>query len=188
VDRESYISPRARWAWRRRRSEASREKLTSLLGETARRPSLFSPPESPDTLARRTFTDEELFQRQVEALKLIPAARRIASSVGYGGAFVLPRHTRMVQPLLSRAAQIPSQAVTEVYQLSSRHEAGRMIKGLTKMAPADISRGMTDMDWTMRRQLSSLYRHEHYPLPGWPSGSHALSNANSALGTIPSSA
>src|SRR2546430_1253159 len=75
--------------------EASTEKLTSFWerlfgGITVLPPeSIYTPP------PLRSFTDEELFQRQVEVLKLI-AGREDCLIVGYGGAFVLPRHRRTV--------------------------------------------------------------------------------------------
>lgn len=143
--------------------EASREKLTSLWEKLLGGITIL-PPESPYTPPPvRSFTDEELFQRQVEALKLI-AAEEDCVIVGYGGAFVLPRHTRMVNLYFHAPLKFRLKRLTEVYKLSSRHEAGRMIKESDEMRRRYFAR-MTDVDWTCADNYHLCIDTSIYPLP-----------------------
>jgi len=81
--------------------EASREKLTSLWERLLGGITIL-PPESPYTpRPSARLPMKSCFQRQVEALKLI-AAEEDCVIVGYGGAFVLPRHTRMSTSTFTR--------------------------------------------------------------------------------------
>lgn len=143
--------------------EASSEKLTSFWEK------FFSgltvlPPESPYTPPPvRTFTDEELFQRKVEALKLIAAAEDCVI-VGYGAAFVLPRHSRTVNLYFHAPLKFRLRRLMEVYNLSDRHEAGRMIKESDEMRRKYFAR-MTDMDWTCADNYHLCIDTSIYPLP-----------------------
>ena len=143
--------------------EASSEKLTSfwerLLGGLTR-----LPPESPYTPPPvRTFTDEELFRRQVEALKLI-AAREDCVIVGYGGAFVLPRHEGAVNLYFHAPLKFRVKRVMEIYNLSGAHEAGRMIEESDEMRGRYFAR-MTDVDWTCANNYHLCIDTSIYSLP-----------------------
>lgn len=142
--------------------EAGSEKLTSfwekLLGGLT-----LLPPESPYTPPPvRTFTDEELFRRQVEALKLI-AAREDCVIVGYGGAFVLPRHERTVNLYFHAPLRFRVKRVIEIYNLSGAREAGRMIKESDEMRQRYFAR-MTDVDWTCANNYHLCIDTSIYPL------------------------
>jgi cytidylate kinase len=143
--------------------EASREKLTSLWERLLGGLTIL-PPESPYTPPPvRTFTDEELFRKQVEALKLI-AAEEDCVIVGYGGAFVLPRHSRTVNLYFHAPLKFRLKRVAEIYKLASRHEAGRMIKESDEMRRRYFER-MTDVDWTCADNYHLCIDTSIYPLP-----------------------
>jgi cytidylate kinase len=142
--------------------EASSEKLTSfwekLLGGLTR-----LPPESPYTPPPvRTFTDEELFRRQVEALKLI-AAREDCVIVGYGGAFVLPRHKGTVNLYFHAPLKFRVKRVMEIYDLAGPREAGRMIEESDETRRRYFAR-MTDVDWTCANNYHLCIDTSIYPL------------------------
>jgi cytidylate kinase len=142
--------------------EASSEKLTSFWEKFFGGLTVL-PPESPYTPPPvRSFTDEELFRRKVEALKLI-AAEEDCVIVGYGGAFVLPRHSRMVNLYFHAPLKFRLRRVMEVYNID-RHEAGRMIKESDEMRRRYFAR-MTDMDWTCADNYHLCIDTSIYPLP-----------------------
>ncbi|MBV9960171.1 MAG: cytidylate kinase-like family protein [Acidobacteria bacterium] len=143
--------------------EASSEKLTSFWEKFFGGLTVL-PPESPYTPPPvRTFTDEELFRRKVEALKLIASAEDCVI-VGYGSAFVLPRHTRMVNLYFHAPLRFRLKRVMEVYQLSDRHEAGRMIEESDEMRRKYFAR-MTDRDWACADNYHLAIDTSIYPLP-----------------------
>ncbi|HEY8188377.1 MAG TPA: cytidylate kinase-like family protein [Pyrinomonadaceae bacterium] len=143
--------------------EASQEKLTSfwerLLGGLT-----VLPPESSYTPPPiRTFTDEDLFQKQVESLKLI-AAREDCVIVGYGGAFVLPNHGRMVNLYFHAPLKFRMRRLMEIYNLPGTHEARQMIEESDEMRKRYFAR-MTDMDWTCADNYHLCIDTSIYPLP-----------------------
>jgi cytidylate kinase len=143
--------------------EASSEKLTSFWerlfgGLTVLPPeSAYTPPPV------RTFSDEELFQRQVAALKVI-AAREECVIVGYGAAFVLPRHRRMVNLYFHASLKFRMRRVMEIYNLSEAAEARRMIEESDEMRKRYFEQ-MTDMDWTCADNYHLCIDTSIYPLP-----------------------
>jgi cytidylate kinase len=143
--------------------EASKEKLTSFWEK------LFGgltvlPPESAYTPPPvRTFTDEDLFQRQVEVLKLI-AAREDCVIVGYGGAFVLPNHGRSVNLYFHAPLKFRMRRLMEIYHLPGTHEARRMIEESDEMRKRYFAR-MTDRDWTCADNYHLCIDTSIYPLP-----------------------
>jgi cytidylate kinase len=143
--------------------EASDERLTSfwerLLGGIT-----FLAPEAPYTPPpARTFSDEELFHKQVDALRLI-AAREDCVIVGHGGAFVLPRHRRTVNLYFHAPLKFRVRRLMEVYNLAEPQEAGRMIKESDEMRRRYFAR-MTDVDWTCADNYHLCIDTSIYPLP-----------------------
>jgi cytidylate kinase len=142
---------------------ASKEKLTSFWeklfgGLTVLPPeSHYTPPPA------RTFTDEELFRRQVEALKLI-AARENCVIVGYGGAFVLPHHSRMVNLYFHAPLRFRMKRLVEIYRLAGVAEARQMIEESDEMRKRYFER-MTDKDWTCADNYHLCMDTSIYPLP-----------------------
>ena len=87
----------------------------------------FGPPETtyaPPPL--RNYTDRQLFERQVEILRKI-AARDDCVIVGYGGAYVLPRHARMVNFYFHAPLELRVRRVMELYQIEDRERAKELI-------------------------------------------------------------
>jgi CMP/dCMP kinase len=106
--------------------EQSRERVSSfwerLFGGLT-----FGPPETtyaPPPL--RTYTDKDLFERQVEVLRKI-AARDDCVIVGYGGAYVLPRHPRMVNFYFHAPLEARVRRVMGLYQIADRERARELI-------------------------------------------------------------
>jgi cytidylate kinase len=93
----------------------------------------------------RTFSDKELFQKQVEAIKLI-AARENAVIVGYGGALVLPCHSRMVNLYFHAPLRHRIKRVLEIYNLNDAEEARQMIEESDEMRRKYFTQ-MTGRDW-----------------------------------------
>lgn len=106
--------------------EQSRERVSSfwerLFGGLT-----FGPPETtyaPPPL--RTYTDKDLFERQVEILRRI-AAREDCLIVGYGAGYVLPRHARMVNFYFHAPLEQRIRRVIELYQIEDRERARALI-------------------------------------------------------------
>lgn len=142
--------------------EASSEKLTSfwerLFGGLTILPpeSSYTPPPS------RTFSDEELFQRRVEALKVI-AAREDCVIVGNGAAFVLPRHRRTVNLYFHAPLKFRMRRVMEVHNLSEVSEARRMIEESDEMRRRYFEQ-MSHVDWTCADYYHLCMDTSIYPL------------------------
>jgi cytidylate kinase len=124
--------------------EASTEKLTSFWEKLFGGLTVLPPESSYTPPPLRTFTDEELFQRQVESLKFI-AAREDCVIVGYGAAFVLPHHGRTVNLYFHAPLKFRMRRLMEIYHLERIHEAGQMIEESDEMRKRYFAR-MTDMD------------------------------------------
>jgi len=87
----------------------------------------FGPPERPYAPPPlRTYTDRQLFERQVEVLREM-AARDDCLIVGYGGAYVLPRHARMVNFYFHAPLEFRIRRVMELYQIAERERAKALI-------------------------------------------------------------
>lgn len=143
--------------------EASSEKLTSFWERLFGGLTVLPPEAAYTPPPVRSFTDEELFQRQVEALKLI-AAQEDCVIVGYGGAFVLPRHSRMVNLYFHAPLKFRIRRVMEIYNLSQISEAGQMIKESDEMRSRYFEQ-MTDVDWTCADNYHLCIDTSIYPLP-----------------------
>jgi CMP/dCMP kinase len=125
--------------------EASRERLTSFW-ERIFGPLTLLPPEAPYTPPpMRRFTDEELFRKQVAALKLI-AAREDCVIIGYGGAHVLPPHQRMVNLYFHAPLKFRLRRLMQLYNLTDVSAAGRMIRESDETRRRYFTQ-MTGKDW-----------------------------------------
>jgi cytidylate kinase len=143
--------------------EASDGKLTSFWEKLFGGLTVLPPESSYTPPPVRTFTDEELFQRQVEALKLI-ADREDCVIVGYGGAFVLPRHRRTVNLYFHAPLKFRMRRLIEIYKLPGAHEARQMIEESDEMRKKYLAR-MTDMDWSCADNYHLCIDTSIYPLP-----------------------
>ena len=125
---------------------ANCERLTSFW-ERLFGPLRLLPPEAPYTPPPvRTFTDEELFLKQVAALKMI-AAHDDCVIMGYGGAHVLPSHRRMVNLYFHAPLKFRLKRVMQLYQLTDVTAAGRMIRESDEMRRRYFTQ-MTGKDWS----------------------------------------
>lgn len=126
--------------------EANRERLMGMWEKIFGGLSFLSPEALYTPPPVRAFSDEELFRRQVEALKLI-AAREDCVILGWGGAFVLPPSPRMVNLYFHAPLGFRIKRVMEIYQLSDAEEARRMIDESDAMRRKYFAQ-MTDKDWS----------------------------------------
>ncbi|HEV7397986.1 MAG TPA: cytidylate kinase-like family protein [Pyrinomonadaceae bacterium] len=121
------------------------------------------PPESHYTPPPvRTFSDEELFEKQVEALKLIaPGADCVI--VGYGAAFVLPHHSRMVNFYFHAPGKFRIRRIMQLYELKDPHEARRLMEESDSMRRKFFER-MTGRDWACADNYHLSLDTSIYPL------------------------
>ncbi|HEY0407952.1 MAG TPA: cytidylate kinase-like family protein [Pyrinomonadaceae bacterium] len=125
--------------------EASSERLASIWEKIFGGLTFLTPESRYIPPPVRTFSDKELFQKKVEALKLI-AARENAVIVGYGGALVLPCHPRMVNLYFHAPLKWRIKRVMEIYNLTDAEGARRMIEDSDEMRSRYFNQ-MTGRDW-----------------------------------------
>ncbi len=111
----------------------------------------------------RSFSDEELFERQVEALKLI-AQQEDCVIIGWGGAFVLPSHPRMVNLYFHAPLRFRIRRLMEIYHLADRRQAVQMIERSDAMRKKYFAQ-MTGKDWTCADNYHLSIDTSIFPLP-----------------------
>jgi cytidylate kinase len=124
----------------------------------------FGPPETtyaPPPL--RTCTDRELFERQVEILREI-AAREDCVIVGYGGAFVLPRHARMVNFYFHAPLKFRVRRIMEIYQIADRERAMQLVADSDEMRQRYFKQ-MIGRDWACADNYHVCVDTSMLPLP-----------------------
>jgi CMP/dCMP kinase len=124
----------------------------------------FGPPETryvPPPV--RNFTDEEQFEKQVEALRLI-ARQENCVIIGWGGAYVIPHHPRMVNLYFHAPLRFRIRRVMELYDITDKHEAGRMIEESDARRKKYFAE-MTDKDWACADNYHLSIDTSIYPLP-----------------------
>ena len=143
--------------------EQSRERVASfwerLFGGLT-----FGPPETtyaPPPL--RNYTDRDLFERQVEILREI-AAREDCLIVGYGGAYVLPRHARMVNFYFHAPLEFRARRVMELYKIADRERAKQLIAGSDEMRQRYFKQ-MIGRDWACADNYHVCVDTSMLPLP-----------------------
>ncbi len=125
--------------------EASREQLTSFWGRLFGALTLGPPDGTYTPPPVRTFSDEELFGRQVEALRVI-ARREDCLIMGYGGAHVLAPHPRMINFYFHAPVRCRVKRVMELYRLTDREQARRLIEESDERRNRYFKQ-MTGRDW-----------------------------------------
>jgi cytidylate kinase len=110
----------------------------------------------------RRFTDEELFRRQVDALRVI-ARETDCVILGYGGAFVLPRHPRMVNIYLHAPFEARVRRVREIYGIADEAEARRTVEESDAMRKKYFLQ-MTGRDWACADNYDLCLDTGLYPL------------------------
>ena len=125
--------------------EASREHLTSFWGRVFGALTLGPPDGTYTPPPVRTFSDEELFGRQVEAMRRI-AGREDCLIMGYGAAHVLKPHARMINFYFHAPLRQRLRRVMELYGVD-RGRAGELIRESDERRTEYFGR-MTGRDWT----------------------------------------
>jgi cytidylate kinase len=104
----------------------------------------FGPPEGTYAPPPMTYDDRALFECQTAILREI-AAREDCCIVGYGGAYVLPRHARMVNFFFHAPVRFRVRRVAEIYKLEEAR-AREMIEESDRLR-ARYFKEMTGRDW-----------------------------------------
>jgi cytidylate kinase len=124
----------------------------------------FGPPEGtytpPPVL---TCSDRALFDCQTEILREV-AARDDCVIVGYGAAYVLPRHARMVNIFFHAPLSFRVRRVTEIYHLADKEKARRMVEESDRLR-AHYFREMTGRDWACADNYHLCVDTSMSPLP-----------------------
>lgn len=106
----------------------------------------FGPPDGPYSPPPiQALNDKALFECQTGILREI-AAREDICIVGYGAAYVLPRHPRMVNFFFHAPLSFRVRRVMELYSVADKERARRMIEESDRLR-ARYFREMTNMDW-----------------------------------------
>lgn len=106
----------------------------------------FGPPEgtyAPPPV--QAYSDKALFECQSGILRELAAAEDCCI-VGYGAAYVLPRHTRMVNIFFHAPLAFRIRRVMEIYKLDDTEPARRMVEESDRLR-ARYFREMTGRDW-----------------------------------------
>ena len=106
----------------------------------------FGPPEgtyAPPPVA--AYSDKALFECQTGILREL-AAREDCLIVGYGAAYVLPRHARMVNFFFHAPLHFRVRRVMEIYGIAEQENARRMVEDSDRLR-AHYFREMTGKDW-----------------------------------------
>jgi len=124
----------------------------------------FGPPESPYAPPPlRNYTDRDLFERQVVILREM-AAREDCVIVGYGGAYVLPRHARMVNFYFHAPLEFRVRRVMELYKIADRERAKQLIAGSDETRQRYFKQ-MIGRDWACADNYHVCVDTSMLPLP-----------------------
>lgn len=104
----------------------------------------FGPPEGTYAPPPLPYDDRALFECQTAILKEM-AAREDCLIVGYGGAYVLPRHARMVNFFFHAPVRFRVRRVAEIYKVEEER-AREMIEESDRLR-ARYFKEMTGRDW-----------------------------------------
>jgi cytidylate kinase len=123
----------------------------------------FGPPEgtyAPPPVG--AYSDKELFECQTGILHEM-SAREDCLIVGYGGAYVLPRHARMVNIFFHAPLAFRVRRVAEIYDVAEQ-EARRMVEDSDRLR-ARYFREMTGRDWACADNYHLCVDTSMSPLP-----------------------
>lgn len=125
---------------------AAREERVSSFWERILSGLTFGAPEAPYTPPPlRTFTDEELFEKQTEILKRI-ASRHDCVVIGWAGVYVLPRHPGMLSIFCHAPTRFRIKRIMELYRIETKEEALTMMEESDEMRKRYFD-AMTGHDW-----------------------------------------
>ncbi len=142
--------------------EANRERVASFwerfLGSLS-----FGPPEGTYAPPPVRYNDKALFECQSGILKEI-AAREDCLIVGYGAAYVLPRHARMVNFFFHAPMRFRVRRVMEIYKLEEEERAREMVEESDRVR-ARYFKEMTGRDWACADNYHVAVDTSMRPLP-----------------------
>jgi cytidylate kinase len=143
--------------------EASRERLTSFWGRFFGTLTLGAPDGTYTPPPVRTFTDEELFGKQVEALRVI-AREQDCVIMGFGGAHVLAPHPRMINFYFHAPVRCRVRRVMELYDAADEEQARQMIRESDERRNRYFKQ-MTGRDWACADNYHLAIDTSLFPLP-----------------------
>jgi cytidylate kinase len=117
----------------------------------------YAPPPVP------AYSDKALFECQAGILREM-AGRDDCVIVGYGAAYVLPRHARMVNTFFHAPTPYRVRRVMEIYGLDDRERARRMVEESDRLR-ARYFREMTGRDWACADNYHLCVDTSMSPLP-----------------------
>jgi cytidylate kinase len=142
--------------------EANRERVASFwerfLGSLS-----FGPPEGTYAPPPVRYNDKALFECQSGILREI-AARENCLIVGYGAAYVLPRHARMVNFFFHAPMRFRVRRVMEIYKLDEEERAREMVEESDRVR-ARYFKEMTGRDWACADNYHVAVDTSMRPLP-----------------------
>jgi cytidylate kinase len=116
----------------------------------------------------RACSDKVLFECQTDILRQI-AAREDCVIVGWGGAYVIPCHARMVNFFFHAPHSFRVRRVMEIYELADAVQVRRMIEKSDEMR-AHYLREMTGKDWACADNYHLCVDTSMSPLPDLADG------------------
>lgn len=102
------------------------EKISSFWQKIFRSLSVGSPEAHYTPPPLRSFSDQELFDKQTEIMKTI-AGESDCVIVGWGGAHVLPRHSRMLTVFFHAPLDFRVRRVMKIYSVEDEEQARAMV-------------------------------------------------------------
>ena len=109
------------------------------------------------------YSDRVLFECQTDILREI-AARDNCLIVGYGAAYVLPRHARMVNIFFHAPMPYRVRRVMEIYGIDDREQARRTVEESDRLR-GRYFREMTGRDWSCADNYHLCVDTSMSPLP-----------------------
>ena len=109
------------------------------------------------------YTDRALFECQTGILREL-AARDDCVIVGYGAAYVLPRHARMVNVYFHAPLGYRVRRVMEIYKVEDREQARRTVEESDRLRTRYF-REMTGRDWSCADNYHLCVDTSMSPLP-----------------------
>jgi cytidylate kinase len=128
----------------------------------------FGPPDGPYSPPPIRYNDRALFECQTGILRDI-AASEDCLIVGYGAAYVLRRHTRMVNFFFHAPLAFRVRRVTEIYKLEDAERAREMVEESDRLR-ARYFKEMTGRDWACADNYHLSVDTSMGPLPGLADG------------------
>ena len=132
--------------------DARAEKVSSFWQKIFRSLSIGAPDARYTPPPLRSFSDQELFDKQTEIMKTI-AKKNDCVIVGWGGAHVLPRHNKTMTVFFHAPLAFRLSRVMEIYKVKNEEKARRMIPESAEIRTRYIAQ-MTGTDWACAKNYN----------------------------------